>query len=484
VPEDVCAGFKAAIITDPAHFSWVDAGADAEVQLTTGDASRFVGRWTYVLAAPFFTVEDGVAGADLEAAWRGTPAGALQGRTLLVDAAAARPFTAVWGAPDDATVRIVEAEQLLEEAITADAWAILPFEALHSQWKLLSVDGVTPIQAEFAADAYVLSIPLSVQSASRPDALDQLPASLTLSNRDQDAFTRVVMTGVTAMTRATAQLMDAKGVTYPAQDVKPWFEDADFVHVSNEVSFRPDCVAQGTGTMSFCSHDSYIGLLEEINANVIELTGNHLEDKGTEWVDHSLEMYRERGWQWYGGGANVAEGQAPLRIEHGPNKIAFLGCNTVGPFAGETSGGAAPCDFDYLEVTLQQLRGEGYLPIVTLQYLEAYEYAPSPQQIRDFRRLAEAGAVVVQGSQAHQAQTLEFYDGTFIHYGLGNFFFDQMWSLGTRQEFVDQLTFYQGRLLNIKLRTALLEEYGRPRPMNEGERAEFLEMIFALSPGQ
>jgi poly-gamma-glutamate synthesis protein (capsule biosynthesis protein) len=462
----------------------VEADVDVDVMLGNGDASQPAGHWTYALVAPFFTVEDGVAAADLEAAWRGTPSGALQGRTLLVDVATARPLTWLWGAPDEATVRVVESERLQEEATASDAWAIVPFEALNPRWKLLSLDGVTPVAADFSPESYPLSVPLKLESASRPDALALLPGAATFSNRDPDAFTRVVMTGVTAMTRGTAQLMDAKGVTYPARDVKPWFEDADYVHVSNEVSFRPDCVAEGSGTLSFCSHDSYIALLEEINANVIELTGNHLEDKGTEWVDHSLEMYRERGWQWFGGGANVAEGQAPLRLEDGPNKIAFLGCNTVGPFAGETSGGAAPCDFEYLEATLQQLRDEGYLPIVTLQYLEAYEYAPSPQQIRDFRRLAEAGAVVVQGSQAHQAQTLEFYDDTFIHYGLGNFFFDQMWSLGTRQEFVDRLTFYNGRLLNVKLHTALLEEYGRPRPMNAGERAEFLQMIFALSPGQ
>jgi len=96
----------------------------------------------------------------------------------------------------------------------------------------------------------------------------------------------------------------------------------------------------------------------------------------------------------------------------------------------------------------------------------------------------------VQGSQSHQAQTMEFYGETFIHYGLGNFFFDQMWSDGTRQEFVDRLTFYEGRLLSIDLRTAIMEEYGRPRPMTIGDadpaadRQAFLQMMFDLSPGE
>ena len=93
-----------------------------------------------------------------------------------------------------------------------------------------------------------------------------------------------------------ARLIERTSVTYPAQDVKQWFADADFVHVSNEISFKPDCVPAPTGSVSFCAHDRYIELLEEIGTNVVELTGNHLGDKGREWIIHTLEMYRERGW--------------------------------------------------------------------------------------------------------------------------------------------------------------------------------------------
>jgi poly-gamma-glutamate synthesis protein (capsule biosynthesis protein) len=354
---------------------------------------------------------------------------------------------------------------------------------------VLRVDGLSLVEKGYPLDAYPLVLPVHIGSATRAETLALLPiGDQTFTNRDEQAMTIVAMTGVTAMTRATAQLMDRMGVAYPARDIKSWFSDADFVHISNEVSFKPDCVAEGSGTMSFCSHDSYIGLLEEIGANVIELTGNHLEDKGSQWVDYSLDMYRQREWIWFGGGANQSEAARPVTLTHGMNRIAFVGCNTVGPFAGEDSGGAARCDFEQVKADLQRLRAEGYLPIMTVQYLEDYSYSPTPPQIRDFRALAEAGAVMVQGSQAHQAQTMELYGEAFIHYGLGNFFFDQMWSDGTRQEFVDRLTFYDGRLLSIDLRTAILEEYGRPRPMTvgdpapEADRRAFLEMIFSLRP--
>ena len=47
--------------------------------------------------------------------------------------------------------------------------------------------------------------------------------------------------------------------------------------------------------------------------------------------------------------------------------------------------------------------------------------------VRDFRRLAETGAAVVFGSQAHWAHPFEVHYGAFVHYGAGNFIFDQSW---------------------------------------------------------
>ena len=79
------------------------------------------------------------------------------------------------------------------------------------------------------------------------------------------------------------------------------------------------------------------------------------------------------------------------------------------------------------------------------------------------------------------AQAFEFHAGSFIHYGLGNLFFDQMQTLGTRQEFLDRHVFYEGRHVSTELLTAILEDYSRPRPMTVEEREELLAAVFAAS---
>jgi poly-gamma-glutamate capsule biosynthesis protein CapA/YwtB (metallophosphatase superfamily) len=79
------------------------------------------------------------------------------------------------------------------------------------------------------------------------------------------------------------------------------------------------------------------------------------------------------------------------------------------------------------------------------------------------------------------------FDGTsFIHYGLGNLFFDQMSHLmpdgsliyDTRNVFVDRHVFYDGRYISTELLSYIIEDYARPRPMTGPERLEFLKKIF------
>jgi len=497
VPADACSRFRTVVEADPAHFIWgADAPADVVLTGRYSESAEVIGQWTYAVAAPFFTVDDDVTLADLRSTWEGSPSGPFTLHPLLATTDTVASLVDHWGPPGESSVRLVAADQLLREAEAVDGWAILPFHTLMPEWKVLRLEDISLLEKGVDLSAYPLQLSFYLENRRGPEVdVFLAPAASVLTNRDESEMTLVVMTGVTAMTRRTAVLMDAKGVTYPARDIAHWFSDADFVHVSNEVSFKPDCVAEGSGTYSFCSHDSYIDLLEEIGVNIVELTGNHLEDMGSQWVDYSLDMYAERGWAWYGGGRNALEGSQPITFTHNGNNLAFIGCNHVGPFADDDSGGAARCNYPWMQQTIAELRQAGYLPIATVQHdenldreLGIYHYEPTLQQVSDFKGLAEAGAVVVQGSHAHQPQIIEFYAGAFVHYGLGNFFFDQTWSDGTSQEFIDRLTFYDGRLLSIDLRTAILEEEGRPRPMTvgdsapEADRAKFLEMIFDLSP--
>lgn len=190
--------------------------------------------------------------------------------------------------------------------------------------------------------------------------------------------------------------------------------------------------------------------------------------------------------QYYGGGLNLEDGRKPLLLEVNGNKLMFIGCNGKQGFATatDTVPGAVQCDYDYVLPQIAVHRAQGYLPIFTVQYFEFDTAYATPQQMIDFRKPAEAGAVVVSGSQAHVPQVMEFHSDAFIHYGLGNLFFDQFNLYGSdiRQKgFITRHVFYDGRYLGVELIPTFLPDYARPRLMTPGEQTVFLRQYFALS---
>ena len=190
---------------------------------------------------------------------------------------------------------------------------------------------------------------------------------------------------------------------------------------------------------------------------MVELTGDHFRDWGAQAMLDTLDMYEQRGWKYYGGGRNLDDGWRPALFEHNGNKIAFLGCNGKSPgyaTASDATPGAVHCDYEKAAALVLELRSQGYIPIFTFQHVEYYRYQP-PETIKtDFRIPAKAGAAIVSGSQAHQPQAFEFYQDAFIHYGLGNLFFDQYFEgSAQRKAFIDLHVMYNGRHISTELIT-------------------------------
>ncbi len=455
----------------------------ATISLDVAASSPAATTWIYALVAPFPTIIDGVTMNDIRQAWAGGTGGPFGGKPFRMDQATLAAFSAVWGPPAPRTVYVAAPDRLLDLTWTErPIWAIVPFEALEPRWKVLTVDGQSPIHRDFDPSTY----PLKVSFSLTPSAFN-LPSS----NWDPQKLTVLAMTGVTALVRGTADRMEQKGLLYPGQDIRDVLRSADLTHISNEVAFDPSCPTPDpyTASLRFCSSPRYIALLEDVNTKIVELTGNHMMDYGSQAMLQTLDMYTQRGWFYFGGGKNLADAQKPITlVDHG-NKLAFVGCNPSGPpsdWATENTPGSAPCNYDRMVSEITRLRSEGFLPIVTFQYEEYYVPVPTLNEQTDFRRMAEAGAVIVSGSQAHVPQTMEFDNGSFIHYGLGNLFFDQMahlmpdgtTSYDTRREFVDRQVFYDGKYISVELLTYILEDYAKPRPATLAERSDFLATIF------
>lgn len=471
----------------------IRVGSKEEALLSlTVDTEEPLSTWIYALAAPFATVTDDVSTESLVAFWKGNavfPASALVMPPAIFDSLKAR-----YDSPLGDARPLAEEDLLTFCQSHQNAWAILPFEKLEPQWKVISLDGNSPIHKDFTYENYPLIVQIGWDEGMRPltetetKLAEEAIQSIPTTNRQADRLTTVILTGVTAMTRATGKEMELYGVLSPAVSIGELMREADIAHVSNEVPFATNCPPpqwQQEIDLVFCSDDKYIDLMREIGTDVVELTGDHFSDYGPEAMYHTLEMYKKEGWSYYGGGKDISEAKQPLKITHNGNKIAFLGCNAKAPgyaTASETNPGALHCDMDEIVEQIKTLKDEGYQVIFTFQHQEIYRWNPTEQMIADFHRVADAGAAIVSGSQAHQPHLVEFYGNSLIHYGLGNLFFDQLgWSEDTDKAFLDRHIFYDGKYLGVELITMQFFNWSTPTLMTPEARAVMLQRLFTES---
>ena len=201
--------------------------------------------------AAFPTVRDGVAFDELQAAWNGNGQG-----LMMTESTYSAMQTLFGGEAGAGVVRIISARDV-EYALWAqrESWGIVPFESISPKMKVLEVDGQAPTRKEFNPGAYPLKVGFTLAGGE---------IVLPVSNRDPEKMATVVMTGVTALVRATAYKMELNGNIYPARDIRDWLLEADIAHISNEIPFAVGCPYPNPDQrrLIFCSDPKYMELLE------------------------------------------------------------------------------------------------------------------------------------------------------------------------------------------------------------------------------
>ena len=492
VPDAVVSSIKI-----PSNWELTTSQNDSNVSFSLG-SNPVLTQWIYALVAPFPTLTDDVSATDLTSLWKTGTSTAIHATKFVLTDQVAALLTAAWGTPASNLVEILPASDLLDTAwASTGTWVIIPFDEIAPKWKVISIDGQSPVRKDFNPDQYALSINFSL-TISDPEIGSQLSgisdsemaAIFPKSNRDLSKLTTVIVTGTTALVRDTARLMEQNGMTYPAVYIRDILRQADILHISNEIAFSPKCPLPNPNSplLVFCSRPQYIQLLEDIGTDVVDMTGDHFIDASNEDVLNTIQMYKDRGWGYYAAGANIEEARKPLLLENHGNLIAFEGCNAKGiGYAGatETLAGTWHCDWSYLDKELPSIVQSGYLPIMTFSHAEYYQYKAIPEMVADFHHAADDGAVIVSGSQAHQPQAMEFYKNSFLHYGLGNLFFDQYHEgFDTRRAFIDRHVFYDGKYINTELITIMFINNAQSRLMTPAERSDLLTTVFKASHWQ
>lgn len=468
--------------------------ADVQIRLAAGTENAENVLYTRFLApvVPFATLDDDVSMAELKLRWQGRGEG-----PLVIASDYVSELEAIFGEEAAASVQTASSSALAAVLEVSDgAMGIVPFENLTPVLKVLHLNGVNVLGNTFNPDTYPLKVVVAVFGADSESIAQELRPQITQpTNRRPEQLTTLIMTGVTAMARVTASRMDTKGYDYPSLVIAPTLRAADITHISNEVPFLEDCEANPSlNNMILCSKPAYWMALEALGTDIVGLSGNHINDFGRDGARESIGWYRQNGIPIYGGGLNEEEACTPLLRTHNGNRFAFIAALANHPsFAWATEDLPGACYYhtnrERILADIAALRGEVDVIAVELQHEENYNPAPLSQQVQDFRELRAAGVDIVTGVQSHVPQAMEPYGyagnkpGTIV-YGLGNLFFDQMWSWQTRTTLIARHTIHEGRVISTEILTAVLEDYAQPRWTTETERRDILRQIFQAAPAR
>lgn len=365
-----------------------------------------------------------------------------------------------------------------------DKVVFVPAEKLNEKIKLLSLDGNYYLDT-FNSGGYIRLVELS--GAGTTDI-----AGVSFNNlpKKENIF-KANITGVTALTRLMMQKLNSvQDPLYFSKIIGPFLKDADLTHVSNEVSFKENCQFNHA---VFCSDPRFIKTLQDSGVDLVELTGNHNNDSGDQFNTDTINKYKELGIATFGGGLNNDEAKKPYFADVKGSKVAFLGYNHPDSPSGfaiadSTGPGANSFDYDKIKSDIIAAKQQSKFVIVDVQYAECYAYpdgyvefplcnSPINGQQEAFRKIINLGADMVIGTQAHQPQIYELYNGKPIYYGLGNLYFDQIQWPGTERGIILTHYFLDGKLLQTKLTPTIYDEDFQTRKMTNAQATKFLDFL-------
>jgi poly-gamma-glutamate synthesis protein (capsule biosynthesis protein) len=262
------------------------------------------------------------------------------------------------------------------------------------------------------------------------------------------------------------------------QGQDPFAELAAFLRGADISVCNLECVVAEGGRRrykpyTFLARPTCVPLLQRYFTGV-SVANNHSLDYGRSAFLRELELLQQAGLGHFGGGRNQREARQPLILERHGRRVALLGYNDMIPrsfAAGERKAGIAWLIESDVVADVQHARRRERADIVIpyLHWGEELEADPTPDQRALARRLIDAGADAVVGSNPHTTQTVDYYHGRPIIYSLGNFVFDYdpgdpaVWT-----GWLIRLNFGKAGCVDLETLAFEIDPAGLPHPIRAG----------------
>lgn len=212
-----------------------------------------------------------------------------------------------------------------------------------------------------------------------------------------------------------------------ADDVVEFLSTTDYTVPNIEAPITEGTI-QSTRALNHTNPPGCMDWLRKINANVWNLSNNHMYDCQAEGLVDTLEFAAKNGCLTVGAGRNADEAMQPVILDvAGGIGILSVCYHNAKEFlrASDTKPGCILWDeFDRISQTIRRVKEQCRWCIVISHGGSEFSSLPLPFVRERYLRFLDFGADIVVGHHPHVMQNYETVGNKIIFYSLGNFIFD------------------------------------------------------------
>jgi poly-gamma-glutamate synthesis protein (capsule biosynthesis protein) len=363
----------------------------------------------------------------------------------------------------------------LASRLSADpsALAIIPSDTASVSVRVVSLDGIDAVRTT-ALENYPLTTRVRIAPAKKTAGAEALARALANSlAAPGPAVTAVIFTGDIIPTRCVYDQMRIAGDwAAPFSAVASRLATADLAVGSLDASISDVGAPIGCEeTFNLLAPPQVVQGFQAAHLRAMTVAANHAKDCGRAvyclnraFLD-TLTNLRRAGIEPAGGGTSAAEARLPAVVTVNGTRFAILGYDDIADYyhATATIPGTAGLDLSTLADDVHAALKVADVVIVMPHWGTEYTPDPTGRQQQAAKIAIDAGATMIVGNHPHVVQAAAPLGNGYAAYALGNFVFDQDWSVETTQGVILEATFVGTRLAEVQFQP--LEIHNRLRPV-------------------
>lgn len=252
------------------------------------------------------------------------------------------------------------------------------------------------------------------------------------------------------------------------------------------------------GALDFLTRPQFVPAMVDAGIDAVSMANNHAVYSHSGWglpaFQDTYTYLTQGGIPVFGAGMDLDQARAPWIGEWNGVTVAIIGIDGItgnldypdspgvvfnaGSQATADHGGTNPLQMDTITADIANLAGQYDIVIPFFHMSDQYIWTPASWAIETAHKAIDAGASLVISSHPHTIQGMEVYNGKPIFHGIGNFVYDQMFSVDTRQGYLLDLTFRGNQVVGFRTHGVEIEAFSQPRFMSPGEQASLMDRFW------